>query len=125
MDSLRIENLSGYLREQSSPGGVERSTAVTERLAQKEASKNNLTQKPGADGDIKGSFSDLLKGAFEEANVHQHQADVAIRNLVAGRTKNPHEAMLAIERADMSLKLLVQVRNKILDAYREVMRMQV
>jgi flagellar hook-basal body complex protein FliE len=44
---------------------------------------------------------------------------------VAGKAKNIHETMLAVERADMSLKLLMQVRNKLLDAYREVMRMQV
>ena len=55
----------------------------------------------------------------------QAQADQAIRELVAGRNKNIHETMLAIERADSSLKLMMQVRNKVLDAYREVMRMQV
>jgi flagellar hook-basal body complex protein FliE len=55
----------------------------------------------------------------------QGQADEAISNLVAGRTKNIHETMLAIERADSSLKLMMQVRNKILDAYKEIMRMQV
>jgi flagellar hook-basal body complex protein FliE len=50
---------------------------------------------------------------------------MAIKELVAGRTKNIHETMLAIERADTSLKLMMQVRNKVLDAYREIMRMQV
>ena len=58
-------------------------------------------------------------------NQHQHQADTAIKELVAGRSKNIHETMLTIERADTSLKLMMQVRNKILEAYREIMRMQV
>jgi flagellar hook-basal body complex protein FliE len=44
---------------------------------------------------------------------------------VAGRNKNIHETMLVLERADSSLKMAMQVRNKILDAYREIMRMQV
>jgi flagellar hook-basal body complex protein FliE len=58
-------------------------------------------------------------------NQDQVQADRAIKELVAGRGKNIHETMLAVERADTSLKLMMQVRNKVLDAYREIMRMQV
>src|SRR4051812_1781333 len=71
------------------------------------------------------SFSDLLKDSVEKVNTMQVQADTAIKDLTAGRTKNIHETMLTIERADASLKLMMQVRNKILDAYREIMRMQV
>jgi flagellar hook-basal body complex protein FliE len=78
---------------------------------------------PGADGG--GSFSDVLRQSIDQVNTDQHQADTAIKELVAGRTKNIHETMLAIERADTSLKLMMQVRNKVLDAYREIMRMQV
>lgn len=72
-----------------------------------------------------GSFSDILKDSVEKTNLYQTQADTAIKELVAGRSKNIHETMLTIERADTSLKLMMQVRNKILDAYREIMRMQV
>jgi len=70
-------------------------------------------------------FADVLKKSFEQVNEHQQQADTAIKEMVAGRNKNIHETMLAIERADSSLKLMMQVRNKVLDAYREIMRMQV
>ncbi len=85
----------------------------------------------GSDGPLEpGSagaktFSELLKNSMETVNVHQTQADQAIKELVAGRSKNIHETMLIIERADASLKLMMQVRNKVLDAYREIMRMQV
>jgi flagellar hook-basal body complex protein FliE len=58
-------------------------------------------------------------------NQDQVQANQAIHELVAGRSKNIHETMLAVERADTSLKLMMQVRNKVLDAYREIMKMQV
>lgn len=71
------------------------------------------------------NFADILKDSFEKVNEYQVQADTAIKELVAGRNKNIHETLLTIERADTSLKLMMQVRNKILDAYKEVMRMQV
>jgi flagellar hook-basal body complex protein FliE len=71
------------------------------------------------------SFGDLMRQSFDQVNEYQHQADKAIGELVAGRSKNIHETMLTLERADTSLKLITQVRNKVLDAYREIMRMQV
>jgi flagellar hook-basal body complex protein FliE len=62
---------------------------------------------------------------MEEVNSDQVQADVAIKDLVAGRTKNIHETMLQVQKAELSLKTMMQVRNKILEAYKEIMRMQV
>lgn len=76
-------------------------------------------------GDFKGNFSDLITKTLDKVNQDQIQADSAIKEMVAGRNKNIHETMLAVEKADLSLKLMMQVRNKVLDAYREVMRMQV
>lgn len=71
------------------------------------------------------TFSEIFRQSVDQVNVDQQQADHAIKELVAGRTKNIHETMLTIERADASLKMMMQVRNKILDAYKEIMRMQV
>ncbi len=71
------------------------------------------------------SFAQILKDSSEKVNLYQEQANIAIKELVAGRNKNIHETMLTIERADTSLKLMMQVRNKILEAYKEIMRMQV
>ncbi len=71
------------------------------------------------------TFTEMLKDSMEQVNTQQSQADQAIKELVAGRSKNIHETMLTIEKADTSLKLMMQVRNKILDAYKEVMRMPV
>lgn len=79
----------------------------------------------GAGAEGAKTFAQLLERSLGEVNQHQSQADQAIKELVAGRTKNVHETLLAIERADSSLKLAMQVRNKILEAYREIMRMQV
>jgi flagellar hook-basal body complex protein FliE len=71
------------------------------------------------------TFGDILQDSMDKVNLYQHQSDHSIKELIAGRAKNIHETLLTIERADTSLKMMLQVRNKILDAYREVMRMQV
>lgn len=71
------------------------------------------------------TFSDVLRQSVDKVNEFQSQADTAIKELVAGKNKNIHETLLAVERADISLKLMMQVRNKIVDAYKEIMRMQV
>lgn len=71
------------------------------------------------------SFTDMLKDSIDKTNDVQLEADRAVKELAAGRNKNIHETMLMLEKADMSFKLMMQVRNKIIDAYREVMRMQV
>ncbi len=83
------------------------------------------TNAPDAASKDGKTFSQILNDSFKQVNELQNQADTAVKELVAGRTKNIHETMLTLERADTSLKLMMQVRNKILDAYREIMRMQV
>jgi flagellar hook-basal body complex protein FliE len=79
-----------------------------------------------AAGETKGAgFFETLAKSMEEVNSDQVQADQAIKDLVAGRTKNIHETMLQVQKAELSLKTMMQVRNKILEAYKEIMRMQV
>jgi len=55
----------------------------------------------------------------------QKKADTEIQGLATGRHNRLHETMMAVEEADLSLKLLLQVRNKALEAYREIMRISV
>jgi flagellar hook-basal body complex protein FliE len=71
------------------------------------------------------SFGEMLSSSIEKVNDAQNQADTAVKEMIAGRNKNIHETMLLMEKADMSFRMLMQVRNKVLEAYREVMRMQV
>jgi flagellar hook-basal body complex protein FliE len=81
---------------------------------------------PGPAGESKGAgFFETLAKSMEEVNADQVQADQSIKDLVAGRTKNIHETMLQVQKAELSLKTMMQVRNKILEAYKEIMRMQV
>ena len=117
VSNLSIEGLSGV-----SLGGQQVQNRVERSIHSHELGET-ATFKPG---DVMTSnFGELLQGTIDKVNVAQKDADAAIKNLVAGRTKNIHETMLTLERADMSLKLMMQVRNKVLEAYREVMRMQV
>ncbi len=75
----------------------------------------------GADG----SFVDVLKDSISKVNTLQGEASNAIEGLVKGETKNIHETMIAIEKASVSFNMMIQVRNKLLSAYEEIMRMQV
>lgn len=81
-----------------------------------------VESKPGSNGP---GFLQVLEKSMEDVNTNQVAADQSIKDLVAGRNKNIHETMLAIQKADLSLKTMMQVRNKVLEAYKEIMRMQV
>lgn len=81
--------------------------------------------KPGEAGKGAGMFTDVLKDSIEKVNVLQGEADKAVEGLVKGETKNVHDTMIAIEKANLSFNMMIQVRNKLLSAYEEIMRMQV
>lgn len=123
MSNLSIENIAGGLNSSSPLGsGIGGPGAASEQGALKEMLANGMDAPAPAGG---SSFSQMLSSSLEKVNTDQHQADSAIKEMVAGRSKNIHETMLTVERADASLKMMMQVRNKILEAYKEVMRMQV
>ncbi|MBT6324836.1 MAG: flagellar hook-basal body complex protein FliE [Bdellovibrionales bacterium] len=71
------------------------------------------------------SFVDLLSNSISKVNNLQHDANKAVEQLVTGKSKNIHETLLAVEQAEMAFKMMNQVRSKVIDAYKEVMRMQV
>lgn len=70
------------------------------------------------------SFLETLKDAVNEANNLQKEADQAAQNFAKGQG-SLHESMIALEKADISLRTITQVRGKLIDAYQEVMRMPV
>jgi flagellar hook-basal body complex protein FliE len=70
------------------------------------------------------SFGDMLAQSLQEVNRLHVAADEAVENLAAGKQKNIHETMIALEKADVAFQLLMQVRNKIVSAYETIMRMQ-
>ncbi|HDZ23928.1 MAG: flagellar hook-basal body complex protein FliE [Thermoplasmata archaeon] len=70
-------------------------------------------------------FADALKHYAEGVNEELQKADGKMEDLAVGKTSDLHEVVLATEKADLSFKLLLQVRNKLLEAYQQIMRMQV
>ncbi|MFO7265219.1 MAG: flagellar hook-basal body complex protein FliE [Limnochordales bacterium] len=76
-------------------------------------------QKPSA------SFRDLLAQGLEQVHALQQEADAAILQLALGETDNLHQVMIAVERASLALELTIAIRNRLLDAFQEIMRMQV
>jgi flagellar hook-basal body complex protein FliE len=77
----------------------------------------------GANG-AAGSFADTVKDAVKALEATQVEADQEAAALGAG-AGNLHEAALALEKADVAMRLGVKVRNKVVEAYQDVMRMSV
>ena len=71
------------------------------------------------------SFADTLSESLDKVNDLQKEADKAIEDFATGKTRNIHETMIAVNKADLAFRLTMQVRNKIVEAYQEVMRTQV
>jgi len=71
------------------------------------------------------SFKAVLADAVTEVQRLQNEADKTIKQLVAGEITDVAEAMLAVERADVAFQTMMTVRNKVVAAYEEIMRMQV
>lgn len=71
------------------------------------------------------SFAQVLKDAVDSVNTAQLQADEATARLAAGEPVDLHQVTLAVEKASIAFQLALQVRTKLLEAYQDVMRMQV
>ena len=72
-----------------------------------------------------GSFQNLLGNFVGEVNDKQAAAGDAIAGLMSGKNVSLHQAMISMEEASVSFQMMVEVRNKLLDSYQELMRMQV
>ena len=79
----------------------------------------------GNGGEVGKSFADTLKASIDNVNQLQKASDKGAQDLATGRTDNVADVMIAAEKADIALRVMVQVRNKIVDAYQEIMKMQV
>lgn len=73
----------------------------------------------------RGSFGNLLHGAINKVEQDHHLANRSIEELALNKGKEIHRTMIEMEKAEISFKLLMQVRNKIISAYETIMRMPV
>jgi flagellar hook-basal body complex protein FliE len=71
------------------------------------------------------SFKDFLMRSIQEVNSMQQQADRAVEALSTGEEVNPAEVLTAVQKADIAFRLMMQVRNKIVQAYQEVQNIRV
>lgn len=70
-------------------------------------------------------FSSTIRSLLESANEPQLAADQALNQLATGQTDNVHEVVMSVVKADMSFRFVLELRNRLTDAYQELMRMQV
>jgi flagellar hook-basal body complex protein FliE len=70
-------------------------------------------------------FSNFLKEAINKVNNEQVQADRLTEKLVNGENVDLHQVMIASQKASISLQLTLEIRNKVIEAYQEMMRMQI
>ncbi len=73
---------------------------------------------------LKG-FVESRKEAFDEVNKEQKTSEQALADVASGQIKDLHQAAIAIGRAEMSMKTMLEVRNKAINAYKEILRTQV
>ncbi|SCG83456.1 Flagellar hook-basal body complex protein fliE [Proteiniborus sp. DW1] len=97
---MRIENINDFL--------IKNSNSVS-------TNKTNETS----------SFNEVLKGVLDEVNQLQKDSDNYTKLLALGQVDNVHDVTIASEKAKLALQMTLTVRNKVVDAYKEIMRMQV
>lgn len=66
------------------------------------------------------SFKNMLVDSIQQVNSMQQEANVAVENLFTGGEANPAEVLTAVQKADLAFKMMMQVRNKLVQAYQEI-----
>lgn len=78
------------------------------------------TQPMELPGEQTHSFKDLLLDSIHDVNSMQQQADQAVETLMSGGDANPAEVLTAVQKADLAFRLMMQMRNKMMQVYQEV-----
>ena len=84
-----------------------------------------LIQGTGTDNEGAVSFKDVLMDEIYKVSELERDSDMLTADFISGKTDNIHSVLIAAEKASIALQLMIEVRNKVLDAYNEIMRMQV
>ena len=75
--------------------------------------------------DLRENFSEILKDAISNLNNLQKDADQKMIDFAKGDIQNIHDVTIAVSKADVALSLAIEIRNRLLEAYREITRMQI
>lgn len=84
---------------------------------------NQIKTETPASGKV--SFADFLANQVKEVNSSSVGAEKAIQKSIAGEDVNPHDVLIALQKADISFRLLMSVKERITQAYQEIMRMPI
>ena len=83
--------------------------------------KNNINSNTNTGNN---SFGNILKQSLNEVNTLQEESEKAMTDIATGQVKDLHKAALAIDRAEITMKSMLEVRNKAISAYKELLRTQ-
>lgn len=70
-------------------------------------------------------FGDVVEGLLKDVNQQQTSADTNIQNLMTGDTSNVDDVVMSVVQADLAFRMVLEIRNRLISSYQEVMRMQV
>lgn len=87
--------------------------------------QQNLSSVPAKKPTDSPSFGELLQRQLEQVNQLQKEADRLTKELLTGEVEHLHQVTVAAEQAGLALQLTVQIRNKLIEAYQEISRMQI
>jgi flagellar hook-basal body complex protein FliE len=90
----------------------------------KEQDIRRAAQSPLNAGRVEKSFAETFESSLEKVNALQGEKTRAIESFASGETQNVHELMISLQKAGLAMSLTSAVRGKVLEAYRELSRMQ-
>lgn len=119
---MSIKDITGFQQTL----GTNNARGWTREVDNDFGSKFNI-ETPGVGGADTGNktFGEFLQESIGKVNGLQQEANVAMEKLASGESQNLHETLLAVEKADIAFRTMNQVRTKVIDAYREIMKMQI
>ncbi|HEV7927390.1 MAG TPA: flagellar hook-basal body complex protein FliE [Verrucomicrobiae bacterium] len=88
-------------------------------------SDNPLQATSGSSSTGGANFANMLGGLVNDVAQKQAEAGSAVTGLLSGQNVSLHQAMISMEEANVSFQMMVEVRNRLLDSYQELMRMQI
>lgn len=94
--------------------------SVANQMSLAPAAENRGTAAQAMEG-----FAETLKGALQEVNRTQLKSEVLGQALALGQVEHLHDVMIAAQEATIALQTAIQVRNRVVEAYQEIMRMQI
>jgi flagellar hook-basal body complex protein FliE len=101
------------------------SDMLLKQMEQMKDSMNlNAADKAVPDSDSPGDFKQVLGKLIEDVDKAQQEADVSLKGLATGETTSIQEVVMKMEQADISFRLMKEIRDKLLQAYKDIMSMQ-